>query len=75
MGNYDKLLNDLYYVEKNYDGINILYQKAKLLNKNIKKDDVKQWLNSQEVQQQTAVDKIQKPEYKPIYSEDIMIIK
>ena len=37
MGNYDKLLNDLYYVEKNYDGINILYQKAKLLNKNIKK--------------------------------------
>ena len=25
------------YVEKNYDGINILYQKAKLLNKNIKK--------------------------------------
>ena len=69
MGNYDKLLNDLYYVEKNYDGINILYQKAKLLNKNIKKDDVKQWLNSQEVQQQTAIDKIQKPEYKPIYSE------
>ena len=28
MGNYDKLLNDLYYVEKNYDGINVLYQKA-----------------------------------------------
>ena len=31
MGIFDELLNDLYYVQMNYDGIDVLYKKAKKL--------------------------------------------
>ena len=41
---FDKLLNDLYHVQKNFDGASELHRKAKLLNKSITKDDVKVWL-------------------------------
>jgi hypothetical protein len=66
----DKLLHDLYYVQKNYDGVNNLYKKAKAINKDIKQADVKEWLNKQAVQQQTSVKKVGKEDLLPIYSED-----
>ena len=62
------ILNDLYYNKHNYDGITNLYEKAKQVNPNIHKGDVKEWLDSQSAHQQTAV-KIGKKEYLPIYSE------
>ena len=40
--NTSELLNDIYYIKKNYDGINQLYLKAKAINPNIKKNDVKE---------------------------------
>ena len=62
------ILNDLYYNKHNYDGITNLYEKAKQVNPNINKGNVKEWLDSQSAHQQTAV-KIGKKEYLPIYSE------
>ena len=67
--NFDKLLNDLYYKYKNYDGINELYKKAKALNKDIKKEDVSKWLKAQSTHQQTTIKEIKKVNYLPIYSE------
>ena len=70
MGNFDNLLNDIYYINKNFDGIDTLYKKSKLLNKDIRKDDVKAWLNKQMVTQLTTAEKIgEKKEFLPIYSE------
>ena len=63
------LLNDIYYKNKNYDGINELYKKAKLINKNIKKEEVSKWLNSQSTHQQTTVKGLKKIKYLPIYTE------
>ena len=68
MKEYEKLLNKLFYEEKNYDGINALYIKAKQINKTISKDDVKEWLKKQSVTQQTHR-KIIKKRFLPIYSE------
>jgi len=65
-----KLLNDLYYKFKNYDGIEALYKKAKLINKDITKDEVKEFLQKQSVHQQTTVDKVGKRDLLPIYAED-----
>ena len=48
----DELLNDLYYTKHNYDGINNLYKKAKLINNKISKNDVKLWLQKQSTYQQ-----------------------
>jgi hypothetical protein len=42
----NKLLDDVYYKQKNFDSINELYRKAKLMNKLIKKDDVSKWLKN-----------------------------
>ena len=36
----DDLLYDLYYIKHNYDGVENLYKKAKLINKEINKEHV-----------------------------------
>lgn len=65
---FNELLTDLYYKKLNYDGINQLYLKAKKQDKNIQKDDVKEWLDKQKSYQQTK-QAVGKKEYLPIYSE------
>ena len=65
-----KLLNDLYYIKKNYDGVTELTRKAKLIKKDITQNEVKEWLQKQSVHQQTTVDKVGKKELLPIYAED-----
>jgi hypothetical protein len=64
----DKLLNTLYYKEKNYDGIEVLYRKAKLRDSKITRKMVKEWLTKQATVQQTKR-KVEKREFLPIYSE------
>jgi hypothetical protein len=66
--NVEKLLHDIYYNKHNYDGINQLWSKAKATNPSIKRDEVKKWLDKQNVYQQTAPT-VGKKEYLPIYSE------
>jgi len=67
----NKILNELYYKEHNYDGIDELFRKAKLKNKNIEKTDVSNWLKKQATYQKTLPQKqIGKVELLPIYSED-----
>ena len=71
MGIFDELLNDLYYVKLNFDGVDVLYKKAKKINSSISKDDVSKWLKNQSTHQLTKAEKeIGKTELKPIYSED-----
>ncbi len=70
MSDFDKLLDRLYYKEKNYDSIKELYRKAKQQDNNITLDDVKQWLQKQATYQLTTKPKIGKKEYKKIYDED-----
>jgi hypothetical protein len=62
------LLHKIYNIDKNYDGINELFRKAKLINPQIKKNDVKTFLQSQKSYQQTF-QPIKKKIYSPIYSE------
>lgn len=64
---YDLLYN-IYIIEKNYDGVNELYRKAKEKNKNIKISDVRQFLKSQNSYQRTFKP-IKKNTFAPIYSE------
>lgn len=66
--NINELLTDIYYKKFNYDGINQLYAKAKLQDKDIKKADVKEWLDKQTTYQQTKQE-VGKKEFLPIYSE------
>ena len=63
-----KILDDLYYKQHNYDTVDNLYKKAKLKDNNVKRDDVKNWLKKQQVQQITAVP-TGKKSFLPIYSE------
>jgi len=63
-----EILNKIYYKEKNYDGVENLYKKAKVYNASIKKNDVKDWLNKQQNKQVTTTI-TGKKEFKPIYSE------
>ena len=71
LGKYDELLNDLYYIKMNFDGIDVLYQKAKKIDKSITKNDVSIWLKNQNSYQLTKAEKdIGKTELLPIYSED-----
>lgn len=63
----DKLLNKLYYIDKNYDGVNELYRKAKLIDKSITKSIVSNWLKDQATHQQTT-SKVGVKIFKPIYS-------
>jgi hypothetical protein len=65
----NELLTQLYYKEKNFDGANILYRKAKAINKNITHKIVKDWLNAQSVVQQTKQTTNKKPVFLPIYSD------
>ena len=64
----NEILNKIYYKEKNYDGVENLYKKAKVYNTSIKKNDVKEWLNKQYNKQVTTAI-TGKKEFKPIYSE------
>jgi hypothetical protein len=64
----NELLNQIYYKEKNFDGSNILYRKAKAINNNITHKIVKDWLNAQSVVQQTK-QTTKKQAFLPIYSE------
>ena len=66
--NQTELLNDLYYKQHNYDGIDILYKKAKAFDNSIKKEFVKDWLNKQQNKQLTTI-KTSKKSFLPIYSE------
>ena len=68
MNKHELLLNKIYYEEKNFDGVNALYIKAKLRDKSITLKIIKEWLKNQTVSQQTSR-KIEKKKYLPIYSE------
>lgn len=63
-----ELLKDLYYIQHNYDSADNLYKKAKNIDKNVKKEDVKLWLSKQQTKQITTV-KTGKKSFLPIYSE------
>jgi len=65
----NKLLDRVYYQEHNYDGINELYRKAKLINKNIIKEGFSKWLKNQDVHQQANFNKIEILNFKPIYTD------
>ena len=65
----EKVLYDLYYTHHNYDGINNLFEKAKLVDNTIKKNDVKEWLRKQATYQINFNKVESKKEYLPIYSE------
>ena len=69
MSDFNDVLDRIYYKEKNYDSIKELYRKAKLRDKNITLEDVKQWLQKQATHQLTTKPKIGKKEYKQIYDE------
>ena len=66
----NKLLSDLYYKYKNFDGLEKLYRKAKDLNRTVTRNEVKEWLKKQSVHQQTTVDRVIPSDPLPIYSED-----
>ena len=68
--NYNKLLTDIFYKQHNYDGVNELFRKAKLLNNSIKRGVVSEWLKLQTVNQLTHSQPTNKPENLPIYAED-----
>ena len=70
MDEFEKLLNKIYYIDKNFDGAKELYRKARLENKQISLDYVSDWLKKQSVSQQTTKTKIGKHEFLSIYSED-----
>ena len=62
------LLIDIYYTKKNYDGLENLYKKAKITNKNITRAFVKDWLSKQSVAQE-VYKSTKKKIYLPIYSD------
>ena len=66
--NNEQLLNDLYYKQMNFDGVNNLYLKAKKFSKDITQNEVKEWLNKQSTHQETNKT-VKKKIYLPIYSE------
>ena len=66
----EKTLKTIYYDNLNFDNANVLYKKAKLLNKNVKLNDVKTFLKNQEATQLIAKQPVGKKLYKPIYVND-----
>lgn len=66
---YENLLKDIYYKDKNFDGANELYRKARLINKTISKSQVLEWLNKQLPAQRTSQQIKSKNDYLPIYSD------
>ena len=67
--NLDELLNDIYYKQHNYDGIEGLYKKAKVINKKITLNFVKEWLSLQNNKQMNKASVVGKKSFLPIYSE------
>ena len=67
--NDEELLYKLFYTDKNLDGINSLYTKAKQINKKITLSTVREWMKKQSIAQQTHNPVVSKNEYLPIYSE------
>jgi hypothetical protein len=70
MGKIEDLLNQVYYVNKNYDSAKELYRKAKLLDNTISYEDVSKWLKKQATSQLTTTPIIGKKKFKKIYNED-----
>ena len=66
--NDNDLLVDIYYNKKNYDGLENLYKKAKITNKNITRAFVKEWLYKQSTHQESNKH-AKKKIFLPIYSE------
>lgn len=64
-----EILNQLYYVEHNLDGVDKLLKKAKKRDASIKKKDVQDWLNKQHGHQINVTKVIKKKHHLPIYSE------
>ena len=62
------LLIDIYYNKHNYDGVDNLYKKAKITNKNITRAFVKEWLSNQSTQQEVHKS-TKKKIFLPIYSD------
>ena len=65
MNSHEKLLKQIYYAEKIFDGNNALYQKAKQRDKTITIKVVKEWLQNQSVAQQTNRT-VEKKQFLPI---------
>jgi hypothetical protein len=63
------LLHELYYSDLNFDGVNVLYTKAKKLDSKITIQDVKDFLKDQ-TNNQITKRKIGKKIFKPIFSND-----
>ena len=68
MDKINNLLDNLYYKQQNYDGVDGLYKKAKLIEKSITRASIKDWLNKQNTKQITTK-KTDKKMFLPIYSE------
>jgi len=66
---YENLLKDIYYKNKNFDGVNELYRKAKLRDNSIKIKQVLEWLNKQLPAQRTSQKIKSKKDFLPIYSD------
>ena len=66
--NDEELLIDLYYKKLNFDGAKILFQKAKVVNKDITFEFVNEWLNKQATHQQNS-NTSKRLVFLPIYSE------
>jgi hypothetical protein len=64
----EELLYDLYYKKLNFDGANILFKKARVVNKDITFEFVKDWLNKQATHQQNS-NTSKRLVFLPIYSE------
>ena len=67
--NTDDLLKKIYYENKNFDGVDNLYRKARKYNNNIKRDDILKWLNKQLPAQRTSQPIKNKNNFLPIYSD------
>ena len=66
--NDEEVLNKLFYQQHNYDGVNELYKKARVIHPSIKKTFVSEWLKAQQAVQMTNA-KIGKKLYLPIFSD------
>ena len=64
----EDILTKLYYTDKNYGGLNQLYDKAKLVDKKITKAKVKTFLEQQKAYQQTKK-VVGKKLFLPIYTD------
>ena len=49
--NDEQVLSKLFYQQHNYDGVNELYKKARVIHPSIKKQFVSEWLRNQQTVQ------------------------